>query len=127
VATATYRDGHEAEPNGTYPADPSTFRIEAGLFRADYTPAAGRTYFVTAETFTKTTHAAFPSLITGTFAGQTGRQRITRDRATLGHDFVSSSGYFRNVQTRLSWQDAKVRESYVTQQSIPVGPPKCRS
>ncbi len=123
VATATHRSGHEAEPNGNYPADPSNFKIDAGLFRADFTPAAGRLFFLTAETYTKTTHASFPSLITSTFAGQTGRQRITRDRATLGHDFVSSSGYFRNVQTRLSWQDAKVRESYDTKQSIPAGPP----
>ncbi|MBC7368178.1 MAG: TonB-dependent hemoglobin/transferrin/lactoferrin family receptor [Undibacterium sp.] len=136
VATATRREGHQAEPNGSYPADPSEFTVNAALFRLDFTPgpassppsstarsAAGRTLFLTGETFTKTTDAAFPSLITTTFAGQTGRQRITRDRATLGHDFSSESGYFRNVQTRLSWQAAKVRESYTTRQSIPVGPP----
>jgi len=105
------------------PPIPPSFTVDAGLFRVDYTPAAGRTLFLTGETFTKTTHASFPSLITTTFAGQTGRQRITRDRATLGFDFTSESGYFRNVQARLSWQDAKVRESYVTNQSIPVGPP----
>jgi hemoglobin/transferrin/lactoferrin receptor protein len=123
LTTATHREGQQAKPNGHTPADPSSFKIDAALFRADFSPAAGRTLFLTAETFTKTTDASFPSLITSTFAGQTGRQRITRDRATLGHDFLSSSGYFRNVQARLSWQDAKVRESYVTQQSIPVGPP----
>ena len=123
VATATRREGHETTPNGAYPADPSEFTVDAALFRADYTHAAGRTLFLTGETFTKTTDAAFPSLITTTFAGQTGRQRITRDRGTLGYDFTSDSGYFRNVQTRLSWQGAKVRESYVTRQSIPVGPP----
>ena len=123
VATATHREGHQAEPNGSYPADPSEFKIDAALFRVDYTPAAGRTLFLTGETYTKTTDASFPSLITSTFAGQTGRQRITRDRASLGYDFSSGSGYFRNVQTRLSWQDAKVRESYVTTQSIPAGPP----
>ena len=123
VATATRREGHEAEPNGAYPADPSEFTVDAALFRADFTPAAGRTLFLTGETYTKTTEASFPSLITTTFTGQTGRQRITRDRATLGFDFTSESGYFRNVQTRLSWQDAKVRETYVTRQSIPVGPP----
>ena len=123
VATATRRDGHQAEPNGNYPADPSEFEIDAALFRLDYTPAAGRTLFLTGETFTKTTDASFPSLVTTTFAGQTGRQRITRDRATLGYDFTSGSGYFRNVQARLSWQAAKVREAYVTRQSIPVGPP----
>lgn len=123
VATATHRDGHEAEPNGNYPADPSEFTIDAGLFRVDYTPAAGRTLFLTGETFTKTTDAAFPSLVTATFAGQTGRQRITRDRATLGYDLTSQSGYFRNLQARLSWQGAKVREMYTTNQGVPVGPP----
>jgi hemoglobin/transferrin/lactoferrin receptor protein len=123
VATATRREGHQAEPEGNYPADPSNFTIDAGLFRVDYASAAGRTLFLTGETFTKTTAASFPSLVTTTFAGQTGRQRITRDRATLGYDVTSSSGYFRNVQARLSWQGAKVRETYVTRQSIPVGPP----
>ena len=123
VATATRREGHETEPNGSYPADPSEFTVDAALFRADYTPAAGSTLFLTGETFTKTTEASFPSLITSTFAGQTGRQRITRDRLSLGHDFASASGYFRNVQTRVSWQDAKVREGYVTRQSIPAGAP----
>ena len=123
VATATHREGHEAEPKGDYPADPSEFKIDAALFRADYTPAAGRLLFLTGETFTKTMEASFPSLITTTFAGQTGRQRITRDRATLGYDVTSPSGYFRNLQARLSWQGAKVRETYETRQSIPVGPP----
>ena len=123
LATATHRQGHQPEPKGNYAADPSHFKIDAGLFRADYTPVAGQLLFLTAETFTKTTDAAFPSLITTTFTGQTGHQRITRDRATLGYDFVSKSGYFRNVQARLSWQDAKVREMYITQQGVPVGPP----
>ena len=123
VVTGTHREGHQAEPNGSYPADPSEFKIDAALFRVDYTPAAGRTLFLTGETYTKSTDASFPSLITSTFAGQTGRQRITRDRGTLGYDFSSGIGYFRDVQTRLSWQDAKVRESYVTTQSIPAGPP----
>lgn len=123
VATATHREGHQAEPNGSFPADPSEFKIDAALFRVDYTPATGRTLFLTGETFTKSTDASFPSLITATFADQTGRQRITRDRATLGYDVTSPSGYFRNLQARLSWQGAKVRETYVTRQSIPVGPP----
>ncbi len=123
VATATYREGRQAEPNGSYPADPSEFKIDAGLFRVDYTPGVGSTFFLTGETFTKTTNASFPSLITSTFYSQTGRQRITRDRATFGYDFTSSSGYFRNVQARLSWQGAKVRESYLTSQGVPVGPP----
>ena len=123
VATATHREGHQAEPNGNYPADPSSFKIDAALFRADFTPVAGSTLFLTGETFTKTTEASFPSLVTATFASQSGRQRITRDRATLGYDFTSASGYFRNVQARLSWQGAKVRETYVTRQSIPAGPP----
>lgn len=123
LATATHRTGHEAEPNGTYKADPSSFTIDAGLFRVDYTPAKDQVLFLTGETFTKKTDAAFPSLISATFAGQTGRQRITRDRATLGYDFATTSGYFRNVQARLSWQGAKVREIYETRQSIPVGPP----
>ena len=123
VATATHREGHQAEPNGNYAADPSSFDVDAGLFRIDYTPSAGRTLFLTGETFTKTTEASFPSLITTTFAGQTGRQRITRDRATVGYDVTSPTGYFRNLQARLSWQGAKVRETYVTRQSIPVGPP----
>ncbi|MEO6246444.1 MAG: TonB-dependent receptor [Opitutaceae bacterium] len=123
LATVTHRTGHEAEPNGSYPADPSGFTIDAGLFRVDYTPATGRTLFLTGETFTKTTEAAFPSLITATFIGQTGRQRITRDRATLGYDVVNTTGYFRNVQARLSWQDSKVREIYSTRQGVPVGPP----
>jgi hemoglobin/transferrin/lactoferrin receptor protein len=123
LVTATHRNGHQPEPKGNYPADPSSFTIDAALFRADFSAAPGRTFFLTAETFTKTTDAAFPSLVTTTFAGQTGRQRITRDRATLGHDSISPSGYFRNVQVRLSWQDAKIRESYDTRQSIPVGPP----
>jgi hemoglobin/transferrin/lactoferrin receptor protein len=123
VATATRRDGHQPEPNGNTPADPSEFRIGAALFRLDYAPAAGRTLFLTGETFAKTTAASFPSLITATFAGQTGRQRITRDRATLGYDFASASGYFRNVQARLSWQGTKVREAYDTRQSVPVGAP----
>ncbi len=123
VATVTHRTGHEAEPNGSYPADPSRFTIDAGLFRVDYTPAAGRTLFLTGETFTKTTEASFPSLITATFVGQTGRQRITRDRGTLGYDVVNNAGYFRNVQARLSWQDSKVREIYATRQGVPVGPP----
>jgi hemoglobin/transferrin/lactoferrin receptor protein len=123
VATATHREGQQAEPNGSYAADPSEFTVDAGLFRIDYTPAAGRTLFLTGETFTKTTEASFPSLITTTFAGQTGRQRITRDRATVGYDVTSASGYFRNLQARLSWQGAKVRETYVTRQAIPAGPP----
>ena len=123
VVTATHRQGHENTPNGPTPADPSAFKIDAALFRADYVPSASHTYFLTTETFTKTTEASFPSLTTTTFASQTGRQRITRDRATLGHDFLSASGYFRNVQARLSWQDAQVRETYVTRQSIPAGPP----
>jgi len=123
VVTGTHREGHQAEPNGSYPADPSEFKIDAALFRVDYTPAAGRTLFLAGETYTKSTDASFPSLITSSFAGQTGRQRITRDRGTLGYDFSSGIGYFRDVQTRLSWQDAKVRESYVTTQSIPAGPP----
>ncbi len=123
VATATRREGRQAEPKGSYPADPSEFTVDAGLFRVDYTPAAGRLLFLTGETFTKTTEASFPSLITATFASQTGRQRITRDRATVGYDFSTPSGYFRNVQARLSWQEAKVRETYVTRQSIPAGPP----
>ena len=74
LATVTHRTVHEAEPNGSYPADPSSFTIDAGLFRVDYTPATGRTLFLTGETFTKTTEASFPSLITSTFTGQTGRQ-----------------------------------------------------
>jgi hemoglobin/transferrin/lactoferrin receptor protein len=123
VATATHREGHEAEAKGNYPADPSEFKVDAGLFRLDYTPAAGRTLFLTGETFTKTMEASFPSLITATFAGQTGRQRITRDRATVGYDVTSPTGYFRNLQARLSWQGAKVRETYVTRQAIPAGPP----
>ena len=123
VATATHREGQQAEPNGNYPADPSEFKIDAGLFRVDYTPNAGSTLFLTGETFTKTTRASFPSLITSTFNSQTGHQRITRDRATLGYDFTSKAGYFRNIQARLSWQGAKVRESYVTNQGVPVGPP----
>jgi hemoglobin/transferrin/lactoferrin receptor protein len=123
LATATHRTGHETEPKGSYPADPSSFTIDAGLFRADFTPVAGSLLFLTGETFTKKTDASFPSLITPTFTGQTGRQRITRDRATLGYDFSSGSGYFRNVQARLSWQGAKVREIYETRQGVPVGPP----
>jgi hemoglobin/transferrin/lactoferrin receptor protein len=123
VVTATHRQGHEAEPNGAFPADPSSFKIDAGLFRADFAPQKDHVVFLTGETFTKTTEASFPSLVTATFAGQTGRQRITRDRATLGYDFTTASGYFRNVQARLSWQDAKVRETYQTRQSIPAGPP----
>lgn len=123
VATATHRQGHEAEPNGAFPADPSSFKIDAGLFRVDFAPSKDNVLFLTAETFTKTTQASFPSLVTATFAGQTGRQRITRDRATLGYDFTSGSGYFRNVQARLSWQDAKVRETYETRQAIPAGAP----
>ena len=123
VATATHREGHQAEPNGIYAADPSSFDVDAGLFRIDYTPSVGRTLFLTGETFTKTTEASFPSLITTTFASQTGRQRITRDRATVGYDVTSPTGYFRNLQARLSWQGANVRETYVTRQSIPVGPP----
>lgn len=123
VVTATRRDGQQAEPNGNYPADPSNFRVDAALFRVDLTPAAGRTLFLTGETFAKTTQASFPSLVTSTFLGQTGRQRITRDRATLGYDVKSGSGYFRDVQARFSWQGAKVRESYVTRQGVPVGPP----
>jgi hemoglobin/transferrin/lactoferrin receptor protein len=123
VATATHREGSQAEPKGNYPADPSEFKIDAGLFRVDYTPVTGSTLFLTGETFTKTTEASFPSLVTATFTGQTGRQRITRDRATVGYDRTSPSGYFRNLQARLSWQGAKVRETYVTRQSIPAGPP----
>lgn len=123
LATVTRRQGHQAEPKGSYPADPSSFRIDAALARADLTPAAGQTLFLTAETFGKTTEASFPSLISSTFLGQTGRQRITRDRATLGYDLASASGYFRNLQARLSWQDAKVRETYQTRQLVGVGAP----
>jgi hemoglobin/transferrin/lactoferrin receptor protein len=123
LVTATRRDGQQAEPNGNYPADPSTFRVDAALFRVDLAPAAGRTFFLTGETFAKNTRASFPSLVTATFLGQTGRQRITRDRATLGYDFKSAAGYFRDVQARFSWQGAKVRESYVTNQGVPAGPP----
>ena len=123
LATATHRTGHEAKPNGSYAADPSSFTVDAGLFRLDYIPTKDHVVFLTGETFTKKTEASFPSLVSATFAGQSGRQRITRDRATLGYDFATGSGYFRNVQARLSWQDAKVREIYETRQSIPVGPP----
>ena len=61
VATATRREGHETEPNGSYPADPSEFTVDAALFRADYTPSAGSTLFLTGETFTKTTEASSPA------------------------------------------------------------------
>lgn len=123
LVSATHRQGHEAEPNSATPADPSSFKIDAGLARVDFAPLKDHVLFLTGETFTKTTRASFPSLITTTFAGQTGRQRITRDRATLGYDFATASGYFRNVQARLSWQGAKVRETYETRQSVPVGAP----
>lgn len=123
LAVGTRRDGRQAEPNGTFAADPSTFAIDAGLFRLDWTPAKGQVLFLTAESFQKNTDASFPSLITSTFQGQTGHQQIDRSRATLGYDFASGSGYFRNVQARLSWQDAKVKESYRTVQGVPVGPP----
>ena len=123
LAVGTRRDGRQAEPNGSFAADPSKFNLDAGLVRFDWVPAKDQLLFLTAETFQKKTDASFPSLITSTFQGQTGRQNIGRSRATLGYDFNTASGYFRNVQARLSWQDAKVKESYNTVQSVPVGPP----